>query len=53
LGLSYAITPNTKLSIDYHVDAYFDAMRVANSAGNVTNANRIYQGPSLRLTYRY
>ncbi|MGH6671925.1 MAG: Lpg1974 family pore-forming outer membrane protein [Xanthobacteraceae bacterium] len=53
LGLSYAVTPNAKLSIDYHVDAYFDALPVVNSAGNVTNANRIYQGPSLRLTYKY
>ncbi len=53
LGLSYAITPNAKLSIDYHVDAYFDALPVVSNTGNVTNANRIYQGPSLRLTYRY
>lgn len=53
LGLSYAIMPNTKLSINYRVDAYFGAMRVLDSAGNLKNTDRIDQGPNLRLTWGF
>jgi hypothetical protein len=53
VGLGYAITPNAKVSLNYHIDAYFDALSVVDGAGNITKANRVYQGPSLRLTYKY
>jgi hypothetical protein len=53
LGIAYAFTPTTKLSLNYHVDAYFEALTVFNAAGSPTNTNRIYHGPSLRLTMQW
>ena len=53
IGLSYAFTRNTRLSLNYRVDAYFNALRVVDSANNTTNVNRIYHGPNLRLTVNY
>ena len=53
LGLGYAFSPNIKLSANYRVDAYFDALRVVNSNNGVSNVNRIYHGPNLRLTVQY
>lgn len=53
LGIAYAISATTKISLNYHVDAYFDALRVYNSAGAPSYTNRIYHGPSLRLTMQY
>ena len=66
VGISYAISPTARLSLNYHVDAYFNAFRafgagglppptfigqtVVASPGSPTNVNRIYHGPSLRLT---
>lgn len=53
LGLSYEIMPNSKLSVNYRIDAYFGAMRVLDSTGNLKNVNRIYHGPNLRLTFDF
>jgi len=68
LGIAYAISPTMKLAINYHVDAYFDALRAFGaggvppptigspavaSPGNPTDVNRIYHGPSIRLTAQY
>ena len=53
VGVGYAFGPSTKLSLNYRVDAYFDALRVVNSSNGVTNVNRIYHGPNLRLTVQY
>ncbi len=53
LGVSYQLTEDMKLSVNYRVDAYVDAMRVVDPTGNFTNTNRIYHGPNLRLTIQY
>lgn len=53
LGLSYWFNPNLKLTASYRVDAYFGALRTFDSAGNIVNADRIYQGPMLRLTSKF
>jgi major outer membrane protein len=50
LGLGYAFTPHAKLSLNYRVDAYFNAMRVIDANNNVSNVNRVNHGPNLRLT---
>jgi len=50
LGLSYAFNPNTILMIAYRFDGYFDALRGYDSNGNVTNLDRFYHGPMVRLT---
>jgi hypothetical protein len=53
LGVGYAFTPYAKLSLNYRVDAYFNAMRTFDVSGNVVNVNRIYHGPNVRLTFTY
>jgi Legionella pneumophila major outer membrane protein precursor len=49
-GLSYWFTPATKITASYRFDGYFNALRTFNSAGNVVNVNRFYNGPMVRLT---
>jgi len=53
LGVGYAFTPYAKLSVNYRVDAYFNAMRTFDANGNVVNVNRVYHGPNVRLTLTY
>ena len=53
LGLGYAFTPTAKLSLNYRVDAYFNALTVVNANNTVSNVNRIYHGPNLRLTFQF
>jgi len=53
LGIAYALSPTAKIARNYHVDAYFDALRVFNAAGSPAYTNRIYHGLSLRLTWQY
>jgi long-subunit fatty acid transport protein len=53
LGLGYAITSYARLSVNYRVDAYFNAMRTFDLAGNAVNVNRVYHGPNIRLTLTY
>jgi hypothetical protein len=49
-GLSYWVNPNLKVTASYRFDGYFKALRTFNSAGNVVNADRFYNGPMVRLT---
>jgi hypothetical protein len=68
IGLAYAFSPTVKLALNYRVDAYFNAFRAFGaggvpppslgstavaSPGNPTYVDRIYHGPSLRLTAQY
>jgi hypothetical protein len=53
LGIAYAITPYAKLSLNYHVDYYANAMRTVNSAGAFSDTYRLYHGPSLRLALKF
>ncbi len=53
LGIGYAFTPYAKLSVNYRVDAYFNAMRTFDVNGNTVNVNRVYHGPNVRLTFTY
>jgi hypothetical protein len=53
LGIGYAFSPNAKISLNYRVDVYFDALRVIDITNNAVNVTRLYHGPSLRLTVQY
>jgi hypothetical protein len=52
-GLSYWITPATKITASYRFDGYFKALKTLNTAGNVTNIDRFYNGPMVRLTTKF
>lgn len=52
-GIAYSFTPTAKLSLNYRVDGYWSALRSFNSAGSPTNLNRVYNGPTLKLTVAY
>ncbi|MGN6750457.1 MAG: Lpg1974 family pore-forming outer membrane protein [Xanthobacteraceae bacterium] len=52
-GLSYALTPATKVTASYRIDGYFKALKTLNSAGNVTDVDRFYSGPMLRVTTKF
>lgn len=49
-GLSYAITPSAALMVSYRFDGYWKALRGFDATGSVTNLDRFYHGPMLRLT---
>lgn len=53
VGLAYAISQSAKLSLNYRVDGYWKALRGFNSAGAGTNLDRVYSGPTLKLTVAY
>lgn len=53
LGIAYAFTPYARLSLNYHVDYYANAMRTVNSAGAFSDTYRLYHGPNLRLTLKF
>jgi hypothetical protein len=53
LGIGYAFTPYAKLSVNYRIDAYFNAMRTFDLNGNAVNVNRIYHGPNARMTFTF
>ena len=53
VGLAYAVTPNSKLALNYRADYYSNAMRTLNSAGVGSNTNRTYTGPNLRWTTKF
>jgi hypothetical protein len=50
LGISYAINQNVSLMMNYRFDGYWNALRGYDTNGNVTNLNRFYHGPMIRLT---
>ncbi len=53
VGLAYAISQSAKLSLNYRIDGYWNALRGFNSAGVGTNLDRVYSGPTLKLTVAY
>ena len=53
MGIAYAITPASKIALNYRVDYYSNAMREFNSAGAALNADRIYHGPNLRWMTKF
>jgi len=53
VGLAYAISQSAKLSLNYRIDGYWSALRGFNSAGAGTNLDRVYSGPTLKLTVAY
>ena len=50
LGLSFTITQNVSLMVNYRFDGYWNVLRGYDSNGNVTNHDRFYHGPMLRVT---
>lgn len=50
VGLSYWFDPNVKLTGSYRFDGYWGAVKTFNAAGAVSNENRFFAGPMLRLT---
>ena len=53
VGLAYALSPSSKLSLDYRIDGYWNALRGFTAAGAGTNLNRVYSGPTLKLSVAY
>ena len=53
IGVSYALMPGMKLSLNYRVDAYLDALKIVDANNRIKNADRIYSGPNLRLTFNF
>ncbi len=53
LGVSYAFSQNVSLLLNYRFDGYWNALRGFDSNGNLTNLDRFYHGPMLRLTATY
>ncbi len=51
LGLSYTINNNTSFMVSYRFDGYWNALRGFDNNGNLTNLNRFYHGPMIRLTF--
>jgi hypothetical protein len=49
-GFSYWLTSNLKLTAAYRFDGYWGALKTFNASGTVTNQDRFYTGPLLRLT---
>jgi hypothetical protein len=49
-GLSYWFSPDMKLTASYRFDGYWGALKSINSSGGLTNTDRFYSGPMLRLT---
>ena len=52
-GLSYWFSPTMKISASYRFDGYWKALKTFNSAGNVTDIDRFYNGPMVRLTAKF
>jgi hypothetical protein len=50
LGVSFAINQFVTLMVNYHFDGYWNALKGYDSNGNLTNLDRFYHGPSIRLT---
>jgi hypothetical protein len=39
--------------VGYRFDGYFRALKTLNSAGNVVDVDRFYNGPMVRLTSKF
>jgi opacity protein-like surface antigen len=53
LGIAYAFNQHVKLSANYRIDAYWDALRSFNAGATGTNLDRYFHGPTVRLTVAY
>ncbi|MGP0095208.1 MAG: Lpg1974 family pore-forming outer membrane protein [Xanthobacteraceae bacterium] len=51
-GLSYSFTQNLKLSASYRFDGYWGALKTIDPNGSLSNENRFYSGPMVRLTIK-
>jgi hypothetical protein len=52
VGIGFAFTSNTKFTLGYRVDAYFDALR-SPSGVNIGHVDYIDHGPFARITAKY
>ncbi len=52
-GLSYWITPGLKVTAGYRFDGYWGALKTIDAAGAVSNEDRFYMGPTVRLTGKF
>ena len=52
-GLAYAFNRNAKVSVHYRAEGYWKALRGFDPPGSGTNLNRIYHGPTARLTVSF
>jgi hypothetical protein len=50
LALAYWFTPRAKLSAGFRFDGYWQALKTFDLNGNITNVDRFYYGPFVRLT---
>jgi hypothetical protein len=50
LALAYSMTPNSKISVGYRFDGYWDVLRTFNKNGSIVNADRFFHGPFVRVT---
>jgi hypothetical protein len=53
VGLGYAFSKDTKLSVNYRYEGYWNALRGFNAAGSAVNLDRTYSGPTVKLTVAY
>jgi len=49
LALGYSFTRTSHLSVGFRFDGYWNAIKTFNSAGALTNQDRLYYGPFVRL----
>jgi hypothetical protein len=53
VGLAYALGQGAKLSLNYRIDGYWNVLRGFNPAGGGVNLDRVYSGPTVKLTVAY
>ena len=53
LALAYWFTPRAKLSAGFRFDGYWQALKTFDVTGNITNVDRFYYGPFVRLTGQF
>lgn len=53
VAVSYAVTPNLKVSAGYRLDGYWNALRTFDAGLNVVHADRIFHGPFIRATGQF
>jgi hypothetical protein len=53
LALAYWFTPRAKLSAGFRFDGYWQALKTMDLNGNITNVDRFYYGPFVRLTGKF
>jgi hypothetical protein len=53
IGLAYAFSKNAKISANYRIEYFGNALPSFSAGGSPTSLNRVYQGPTLKLTVAY